>query len=283
MLTLGSFATVQGIKLQQLSLLVAALLAGAVACAVSGFLFLGGALLALASIKPQLAWAVTAWLLFWAVSDWRARRRLVFGFTLVMALLLGGAEIVLPGWWRMFAAAIGQYHGYTQNQSVIEVVLNQLLASVASGGAGRIGGQILAAIAAIACVPILWRVRRERADAAEFGGGTALVLALTVLVVPMYAPYNQVLLLPAILLLVKERAFFLTGSRARGLAYLAGGLAVAWQWAASLSLSVIYLLGLQAWALKGWTWPFFATFAVPVLVFAMILVNMRGKALGRPI
>jgi len=42
--------------LQQLSLLVAALLAGAAACVAGGFLFWGGALLALATIKPQLAW-----------------------------------------------------------------------------------------------------------------------------------------------------------------------------------------------------------------------------------
>jgi Glycosyltransferase family 87 len=120
-LTLGSFAAVQGIKLQQLSLLVAALLAGAVACVSSGFLFCGGVLLAAATIKPQLAWPLVVWLLVWALSDWRSRRRLLFGFGSVMALLLAGAEIILPGWWRMFAHALGQYHRYTQNQSVLLV------------------------------------------------------------------------------------------------------------------------------------------------------------------
>src|ERR1700722_3710676 len=54
--TMGSFSAVQGIKLQQLSLLVAALLAASVTATVSGSLFVGGALLALATIKPQLAW-----------------------------------------------------------------------------------------------------------------------------------------------------------------------------------------------------------------------------------
>ena len=103
--TLGSFPAVQGIKLQQLTLLVAALLAASVAATVSGSLFLGGVLLALATIKPQLAWPLAAWLLVWAASDWRARRKLVFGFALVMALLLAGAEVILPCWWRMFAAA----------------------------------------------------------------------------------------------------------------------------------------------------------------------------------
>ena len=50
--------------------------------------------------------ALVAWLLLWAASDWRSRRKLVFGFGLVMALLLGGAEFVLPGWLRMFAAGM---------------------------------------------------------------------------------------------------------------------------------------------------------------------------------
>ena len=206
--TLGSFPAVQGIKLQQLSLLVAALLAASVACVASGFLFLGGALLALATIKPQLAWPLVAWLLLWAVSDWRARRKFVLGFVTGMALLLAGAEIILPGWWRMFAEAIGRYHEYTQNQPVLEVVLNQVLGSAAGGTMGRVGGQILAVMAVLACAPVLWKLRRERTDAPGFSAATALVLALTVLVIPMYAPYNQVLLLPAILLLVRERAAF---------------------------------------------------------------------------
>jgi hypothetical protein len=265
-LMLGSFPTVQGIKLQQLSLLVAALLAGSAACVASGFLFCGGALLALATIKPQLAWPLVAWLLVWAVSDWQARRRLVSGFGLVMAWLLAGAEFVLPGWWRMFAHAIGQYHRYTQNHSV----LDQL---VPWGFAGK----ILSAVAVLACVFFLWKLRREPVDAVEFGRATALVLALTVLVVPMYAPYNQVLLLPAILTLVRDRTLFTSQSRGMRAGYLAGAFALAWQWIASLGLSGVYLLVSPAWARMGWTWPFFATFALPVLVFAMIFLDVTRR------
>ena len=268
-LTLGSFPAVQGIKLQQLSLLVAALLAASVACVASGFLFLGGALLALATIKPQLAWPLAGWLLLWAASDWRARRKFVLGFGLVMALLLAGGEIILPGWWRMFAQAIGQYHQYTKNQSVLEVILNQVLGPVAGGTLGRVGGQILAVLAVLACGLVLWRLRREQPEASGFNAATALVLALTVLVIPMYAPYNQVLLLPAILLLVRERAAFISRSRARRLAYGVGSLLVGWQWAASLGLTVVYVLISRARALDGWRWPFFATFALPVWVFAL--------------
>ncbi len=151
LLTLGSFPAVQGIKLQQLSLLVTALLAAAAASAASGLLFLGGVLLAVATIKPQLTWPLAAWLLLWAVSDWRARRKFVFGFGLAMSVLLAGAEIILPGWWRMFFVAIHQYREYTQSQSVIEVILGQILGASVNEATLRFTGQAVAVVAVFAC------------------------------------------------------------------------------------------------------------------------------------
>ena len=275
--TIGSFSVVQGIKLQQLSLLVAALLAASLAATVSGSLFAGGALLALATIKPQLAWPSAAWLLMWAASDWRARRKLVLSFSLVMASLLAGAEAILPGWWRMFAGAVARYSQYTESQSVIEVMLDQLW-PVAGGIVGRLGGRVLAAAAVLACTAVLWRLRREAADTPGFASGTALVLALTVLVVPRYSPYNQILLLPAILLLVRERAALPSQSRVRRLAYSLGVLMVGWQWAASLCLTVAYLIGFRMLALKGWQWPFYATFALPVWVFALVFFYAQSES-----
>jgi hypothetical protein len=264
-LTLGSVPAVQGIKLQQLSLLVAALLAGSAACAAGGLLFCSGALLALATIKPQLAWPLAAWLLGWAMSEWRFRRRLVFGFALVMALLLAGAQVVLPGWLRMFVEGIQQYHRYTQNQSVLD-----MLAPWASSG------KMLAAAAVFACILLLWKLRFAPADAEGFGRALALVMALTVLVVPMFAPYNQVLLLPAILVQARDRAWFTSRSGALRFVYLAGAFALAWQWIASLTLSGAYLFGSREWALSGWKWPFLATFTLPVLVLALMFLDMQG-------
>jgi hypothetical protein len=274
-LVLGSFAAVQGIKLQQLSLLVAALLAAAAACVSSGWLFCGGALLALATIKPQLAGLPAAWLLLWTLSDWRARRKFAYGFAALMALLLIGAEIVLPGWWGMFAGALGQYHRYTQNASV----LDQL---VPWGFAGK----ILAGIAALASAAVLWRLRKTAAGTQQFGQATSLVMALTVLVVPMYAPYNQVLLIPAVLALLRECKFLNSRSRGFRLGCLAGAFALAWQWMASITLCVIYLLASRSSALDGWEWPFFATFALPVLIFALMLVETQktaGRAATMPV
>jgi glycosyl transferase family 87 len=265
-LMLGNFPAVQGIKLQQLSLLVAAFLAGSAACVASGFLFCGGALLALATIKPQLAWIFVAWLLCWAVSDWQARRRLVYGFGAVMAALLAGAELLLPGWWRMFVEALRQYHRYTQNQSV----LDQLVPWASAG-------KMLAVVAILMSAFLLWKLQSASIAAVESGRSTALVMALTVLVVPMYAPYNQVLLLPAIMLLVRDRSMFNSRSRVMRFAYLAGACALVWQWIASLTLSGAYLLGSGTWALDRWTWPFYATFALPLLVFALVVLDVHSR------
>lgn len=263
-LTLGSVPAVQGIKLQQLSLLVAALLAGSAACVASGYFFCGGAILALATIKPQLAWPVVLWLLAWSVSDWKARRRLIFGFAAMMGALLFAAEWILPGWIKMFLDAIRQYHQYTNNESVLDQLVNWFL--------GSHGGQILAAIACVGSAFLLWKLRRETAESPEFAAALAVVVALTVLVVPMYAPYNQVLLLPAILFLARSQSSAVASSSSP--IFWAAGLALAWQWMASLGLSVLWFLSHDG-ALRGWKAPFYATFALPVLIFALAMLAAR--------
>lgn len=270
-LTLGTFAAVQGIKLQQLSLLVTALLAGSAACATGGFFFCSGALLAIATVKPQLTAPLAAWFLLWAVSDWKSRRRFLSGFALTMAVLLVGAEIVLPGWWRMFAQAVTQYHQYTQNQSVIEVILDQILGDAAA----RVAGQIVALFAIIVCGLFAWRFRGEEKSEAGFVSITALVLALTVFIAPMYAPYNQLLLIPAILLLVRDRSML--RSRILHLAGLFGALLVVWQWLATLCLAVGYRIESREWALARWRWPLFTTLLTPVWIFMLIFFYVQRR------
>ena len=87
-LTLGSYSVLQGIMLQQLTLVVSALLAACAAALVAGNFVLAGFLLALATIKPQLALPVAGWLVLWAASDWRRRQRFLWSFGLTTAILL---------------------------------------------------------------------------------------------------------------------------------------------------------------------------------------------------
>jgi hypothetical protein len=263
-LMLGWLPMVQGIKLQQLSLLVAELLAGCGACLAGGWLSCAGMLLALATIKPQLTWPLMLWLVAWAVSDWRSRRKLVIGFALTMLLLLVGAELVLPGWPRMFFQAIGQYHRYTQSQSVLVWMF------------GVVGGRILETVSVLACALCLWRMRREPATSAAFGRAIGLVLALTVVIVPMFAPYNQVLLAPAILALLwseSRRDPILPVIR---LARTVGGILLAWPWVATMALSVAYLWLTPSLREKLWPMPFYSNFMMPVFVFGLALLDAWG-------
>jgi hypothetical protein len=273
LLTLGSVPAVQGIKLQQLSLLVGALLAAAAASVAGGYLVAGGAFLALATIKPQLAWPVVAWLVIWAVSDWKVRRRLLYSFAATMALLLIASEVVLPGWLGMFLDAVRQYHQYTKNESVLDQLVNWAL--------GPHGGAVLAALAAAATAPALWKLRRESGGSEGFGMAIALVLALTVLIVPMYAPYNQVLLLPSIFWLARQWSGSIGRSHAMRATYAVAGLALGWQWLASLCVVGVWVLS-PATAMQWWKAPFYATFALPVVVFALVaLATRRSTAVLR--
>jgi Glycosyltransferase family 87 len=265
-LMLGWLPMVQGIKLQQLSLLAAGLLAACGACLAGGWLLLAGALLAVATIKPQLTWPVILWLLFWAGSEWRSRRRFVFGFGLVMLLLLGGAQLLLPGWLRMFAEAIGQYHRYTQNQSVLVWLF------------GNIVGRILEAVSVLACALCLWRMRGELARSAAFGRAFALVLALTVVIVPMFAPYNQVLLAPAIFALLRSEGSGELILPAVRLSRAVGAVLLVWPWIATVALSLAYVWLTPEIRQRVWPIPFYSNFMVPVFIFGLALLDtwMRG-------
>ena len=260
-LIIGWLPMVQGIKLQQLSLVVAALLAACGACLAGGWLFLAGGLLALATIKPQLTWPVVAWLLAWAACDRRSRRRFVFGFALVMLLLLGGAELVLPGWLRMFVHGIGQYHRYTQNQSVMVFLF------------GSIVGRILEALSVLAAALCLWRVRAEPASSEVFGRAFGLVLALTVVIVPMFAPYNQVLLAPAILALLRRGSSSEQALPAFRLAGFVAGALLIWPWIATVGLNFAYVWLTPELRHRVWPMPFYSNFVVPVLIFGVALLN----------
>jgi hypothetical protein len=266
LLVLGWLPMVQGIKLQQLSLLVAGLLAACSACLTGGWALLAGAFLALATIKPQLTWPVVLWLVVWAASDWRARKRLVFGFALAMILLLAAAELILPGWQRMFIEAIVQYHRYTQNESVLVWMF------------GAIAGRITEVLCTVACAILVWRSRREPARSAAFGNVMALVLALTVVIVPMFAPYNQVLLLPAILVLIRaaiSRAALLPVFRLAG---IIGFLLLIWPWVATLALSFAYPWITPSLRQQLWPMPFYSNFILPIFIFGLAALNLWTHA-----
>jgi hypothetical protein len=252
-LALGSFPAVLGIELQQLSLLVGAMIAGCAVLVACGHLVLAGALLALATIKPQLTLPLAAWLILWALSDWRKRASFIWGFALTMAALLAGAQYLLPGWIGRFRAAIAAYRQYTGGPgSLLDVLITPGV------------GSVLAALIVLVMAGLCWRVRREPAGSPLFVLTLSLVLAVTVVIVPMVAPYNQLLLLPGVFLLVLNWGSLWVRSRLTRLACAIAAFSIFWPWLASLLLMVASFAVPAKTVERAWAVPLWTSLHVPL-------------------
>lgn len=254
-LALGSFPFIQGIKLQQLSLLVAGMLAASVATLIAGYFMLAGFLLALCTIKPQLVWLISLWLMVWAVTDWKRRQRFVWSFTITMTSLLLGAELILPGWLGLFWQALHSYHQYTHNQSILSWLFTPLW--------GNIAAVLLVALTAWLCRKSL----RASADSERFALSFSLVMSVTIVVIPTTALYNQFLLLPALLLLTRHSQP--QGGAYKMLRYSTFAL-LFWPWLASFALMLSNSVLSASRVQSLWKVPLASTFSFPLFVFATI-------------
>lgn len=262
LLVLGCFPAIQGLKLQQLTLLVAALVAASIYCIVRQRLVLAGGLLALSGIKPQLVVLIIASLCLWVFGNWKERQRLLWSFAAIMTMLVVGAEFLRPGWIREFRLAVAAYYRYTGGgQSVLNVSLTPLW------------GKVVSAIFVGALFVVLWRYRHAASDSGEFCWAFSLVLAITLLIVPMYAPYNQLLLVPGLLLIAQgARPLWNRNLVSRFLITLTA-FAVLWPWVAAGALAVALLFLPGATVEKAWTLPLFTTLAIPVTTVATLVAG----------
>jgi hypothetical protein len=262
LLTMGSFPTAQGIKLQQLSLLVAGFLSAAAAAIASGFFVGGGIFLGLATIKPQLAWLPVVYLLLWTLRDWRNRQRLAWAFLVTMALLLAASQWLLPTWISDFLDAIRAYHQYTQNISTLGLLLGPWV------------GDVLAILLVLMTLWIAWSLMGKSQPAEAFGDGFALTLSLSVLIVPMFAPYNQVMLLPAAMVLIRNsRELWRSGALARVLLSLAA-ISIAWPWLTAIGLMFASTILPPATLQREWNLPLYTSVVIPITVFAAIAAGL---------
>ena len=100
--------------------------------------------------------------------------------------------LLLPGWFSDFLRGLAAYERYTGASSVLDLLTNHAI------------GSVLMVIIVIATAIIVWRLRSRASEQQIFNLIMALVLAVTVLIVPMIAPYNQLLLLPAVFLILNS-------------------------------------------------------------------------------
>ena len=259
---LGCFPAVQGLKLQQLTVLVAALLAACMCAIVRQRLVVAGVLLAVASIKPQLTVLLILWLCIWVTGDWRARGRLLWSFAVSMGLLCLASEWMLPGWIGKFRVASAAYYQYTGGgRSVLDVLMTAAL------------GRFIAILAVAMCIAFAWKTRNAAVDQAEFRWSMCLVLATTLAIIPMFAPYNQLLLLPVLMELSRHIRRLWKHSRVLRFLVAGTGIAVLWPWLTSLALVLGFVVLPASFVQKAWPLPLYTTLAIPVMTFGLVLVS----------
>ncbi len=267
---LGSFAAVQGIKLQQLTLVVCTLMAGAFAAIAAGHLVVAGVLLAVATIKPQLVAIVLVWLFAWTLADWRNRRSLFRSFAVTLLLLLGGSSLLLPHWIFEFRSAAADYLRYTGGgKSLLDVLLTP------------VPGKVVVGCLLLGLIVFCGRLLRQPAGSRSFALALSVILAATLVVIPTYAPYNQLLLVPALMFLVEEARYQRATNKVAAALVVLAAACIAWPWVTAAMLDVALLIYPPGRVYNAWSVPLFSSLIIPLAVVGATVAVGLGE-LRRP-
>jgi MFS family permease len=262
----GSIGVIQGLSILQLGLLVSCFIAAAAVCAISGQLFLAGAFLALSTIKPQLAILPVVWFVLWAIADWRRRRSLLAGFAATLGALIIASEYLVPGWLWRYPDALRSYADYFGAKSLLGVLFRSPL------------HWLVAILALLLAAKFCWYSRRQPAQSVSFAISLGFALTLTVSIVPtVTSPFNQVLLLPVVLLLIRHRNdLWRANALTRFAVVMFWGCALL-PWLPALGIILTPYPTRQSWPLYLWYAPLSASLALPFAALS-VLIQMRRLA-----
>ena len=263
---LGSIGVIQGLSILQLGLLVSCFISAAAVSAISGQLFLAGAFLALSTIKPQVAVLPVAWFALWAMADWRHRSALVGGFAATLGTLIIASEYLLPGWLWRYPDALRSYADYFGSKSLLGVLFRSPL------------HWLVAILAFFVAARFCWRSRRQSAHCVSFAISLGFALTLAVSIVPtVTSPFNQVLLLPVVLLLIRQwNDLWRANALTRFAIVIFCGCAFL-PWLLAFILTLAPSSAEQSWPLYLWLAPLSSSLALPFAAFS-VLIQMRRLA-----
>jgi hypothetical protein len=254
--TIGSFPALQGIKLQNLSLLAAFLVALTLISLVSDHLIFAGIILAAATIKPQFVVLLLPWLAMWTSGDWRRRRSLAWSFLATMLLLILSSEWLMPGWISRFFEIVREYQQYTYGHSLLDVWFTPTI------------GPFVAAAVVLTTLGTCWVFKSSAAKTARFLVVSSFVLAATLVVIPTLAPHAQLLLLPGFLLLVRYCGAMWRSGRTARLLLMAAWMLPVWSWLAAFALTLAAIWVPEARLLRFWMLPLYTS---PLLPFGVAM------------
>jgi hypothetical protein len=181
-----------------------------------------------------------------------------------MALLFAGGEVILQGWVHRFRASAADYWTYTGGgKSVLDVALPTLL------------GRVSAVVLILLLMGVCWRMRRQPAGGPGFAWTLALILAVTLVVIPTYATYNQLLLLPALMLLVHSLPELQPKGIVLRFFLILGAVVVLWPWVTAVVLDLALLFVSHSTVQKAAVLPLVWSLAVPLAVLGTTIVAAR--------
>jgi hypothetical protein len=226
LLALSAIPVLEGLYALQVSLVVALLIAAGIFMIQWARLFLSGALLAAASIKPQLILLLVAWLMAWTLARWNERRSLLFGFAGTAFALLGATTLASPNWFSGWMHSVHEYRRICP-PPLAEFVLGREIGIAVS--------VLLVAVAGLVGA----RNRKAEPDSEAFLLTSILAIAITVVVLPStVAVYDQFLLFPAVVWLYTRRIALRGRLPVRALAGVTAA-ALAWPWFGAGGLLVV--------------------------------------------
>lgn len=272
--TLGSFPAMQAMKLQNLSVIAAALIGVTLFLLSAGHLVLAGILLAVSTFKPQFAIALIPWLALWTLRDWRRRRLLAWSFLATVLLLVLACEWLVPGWIRDFLNVLHAYRRYTYGHSLLDVWLTPPW------------GFLVAALLLLSTLALSWRHRSQSADSMRFEIATSMFLAVTVVVIPTLAPHAQLLLLPGFLCLLRCRTLLDSAGNLQRLLLSATWSLLAWPWIASFGLLLASIRFPISALLRFWNMPLYTSPLLPLgvsLALGLLLTTDRAADQESPV
>jgi hypothetical protein len=269
-LALTSIPILQNLSLLQPFLLPACFIAGAAVAILHGHLFLTGALLALATVKPQICLLPIAWFALWLFSDWKHRRWLFWGFVSTLAAVVLASELLLPNWLIRYPNVLRAYAEYRNASSFFGRLLPGPLHCAAT------------IFVLVVVTQWCWRVRRQPEDSPSFAVALSFVLTLSVLIVPaMEQPLNHFLLLPAVLLSIRYWPELRRGNTLTRFTTTLFGLFAFSPWLLALVAANPFVRN-GNWLLKMWLYPLAASMALPFAAFGVLILLSKVVAFPPP-
>lgn len=190
--TLSSPQIAQGLRFEQLALVVGFLLIAGAWYVSRQHFATAGILLAVSTIKPQMALLLLCWFAIWAAGDWRKRWRLPIFFTATVAMLVAAGEMLLPGWIGYFLTGLAAYRRYALPTSTLGMAL------------GNTPGEAVGGIIVLGLLAFAWRNRKIVGDSRQFAALLAAFFMGDLLVFPLFTPFNQVLLILPVIMLLQD-------------------------------------------------------------------------------